>query len=285
MGNLSSKRLESEKGNLVDVKKKVNKSKRITKAKSVEEIKKGEDEKETEDMYDYNMDLYEKDNKTGIIIDLRMKVLNDVFGPDIPFIIMMYLNAIYSIISQSFMIEIYYNKYYRSLSPISTYGCSCKICFNRNDNILAMNNASNHRKIPFECIVEITFKSHPKSEPILENYQCTATVSIIYVDKNTKLNLEFTKDAFENNDIVLMKCIRIKLSKPELNALTNLKNISKDEFLEHLWMTEYVFESIALQEYLRTHQEYGPICYNKKDRFFNVTFTDCPPTFVAQRSQ
>ena len=86
------------------------------------------------EFYNYYKDIENGDE----MFDCRLELLTDTFGPDIPYIIMTYLNAIYSILNTTFMFDIFYNA---DAGGKNAFGgkkvanCTCSIYFNRNNEI------------------------------------------------------------------------------------------------------------------------------------------------------
>ena len=232
------------------------------------------DNESVEDFYDLHViDYYQKNEETNEIIDCRMEPLIKIFGRDIPLVVMSYLNAMYSILTQSFKLEIEYN----TLKG----GCECTVYFNRNDYILAQNNECYNNKMPLECAVEVSFKMN--NCKLFKYMECKATLSIIYVDCNAKLNVELPVNALQSkedkyNTNILMECIQITFIRPSFSTICQTEKAQND--LEEVWKNEYLFESSAVTEFLSSNQEYGPILYSKDIksiglRFCRMTFNHC----------
>eukprot|EP01084_Bolivina_argentea_P280626 479945_1 len=219
-----------------------------------------------------------KNNVTSnkaMLSESRIEILEKIFGADIPFIIMIYLSPIYSIYSESILTEINYTASHLR-STIFTIPITCKIYFNRTNDIALKNNKRKQLKIPFQCVAEISIECNRQT--ILQYQECQATISTIFVDTNTKLNVESTechkyKKQTQLKIPQLMECIRITLEKP--TVMFNSRNYHNTYLT--LFKTEYLVESSQLNEYLCTHTEYGPISYLSNGRQCNVTFSNCPP--------
>lgn len=227
-----------------------------------------------DDFYTLNIiDYYRKNEETNEIIDIRMEPLITILGNGISLIVLSYLNAIYSILSQSFKLEILYNLFDNATRSYNR--CECNIYFNRNDLILAQNKKCYNNKMPLDCVVEVSVKM--KNCKLLEYVECRATLSIIYVPCNAKLNVESIEDALQSKDKyktnVLMQCIQIKFIKPSFSTVCKTKKEQKD--LEMIWKNKWLFETSAVTEYLSSNQEYGPVQYTKNSKSCGMTFTHC----------
>ena len=235
---------------------------------------------------------YYKDVENGEeMVDCRVELLTDTFGPDIPYMIMTYLNAIYSILNGTFMLEIFYNadNSGSSSSASGSHGCiadcSCSIYFNRINEIANVNKkksgSGGMMKVPFECTVEVSWKIEDKQ--VLEYEACKAKISTAFVDKNAKLNVEqpqkIDADDLKYKQNVLMECIVITfIDKPWMEKKIPIRLSYSPKIVHYdtsiLWRDEYVIESDALSEYLYTNEEYGPIYYRKESKWCGVTVTD-----------
>ena len=222
------------------------------------------------EFYNYYKDIENGDE----MVDCRLELLIDTFGPDIPYIIMTFLNAIYSILNTTFMLDIFYNTNAGTEKSKKMANCSCSIYFNRNNEIANENKTKSEiMRIPFECLVEVSWKIGDTK--VLKYKQCKAKISTAFVDKNAKLNVEqtqrITADDIKYKQNILMECIVITLiDKPDMEK--EIVRVSHNEFESaKLWREEYVIESDALGEYLYTNEEYGPIYYRKQDKWSGVT--------------
>lgn len=230
------------------------------------------------EFYDY----YKNIENGEELIDCRIEILTNLLGPDVPYIIMAYLNAIYSILSESFQLDIFYNAQSGMLNKHRKLiaNCQCKIYFNFTNK--TKNNEKKQMgltRIPFECEVLICWEIGDKN--VVEFERSKAKISTIFVDKNAKLNVEqaqkYDAEDLKYKQNILMECIVIEfIDKPKMDDIfTTIKYGQKTDWnVNRLWRDQYVIENDALSEYIYTKEEYGPVYYRKGDRWCGYSISD-----------